>query len=84
MSLADVFVYNEALREAVASCRLDGETQVIVPTEDQWVDKCHEAADLRDAVRLIIGRSCGVPWDQVDQSEVAGYLEEIKKLKAIA
>lgn len=41
-----------------------------------------EAADLRDALRLIIGRSRDIPWHEIKQSEVDSYLTTIRKLKA--
>ena len=40
-----------------------------------------EVADLRDAIRLIIGREWGVPWSQVSQTEVDAYVEAVRKLK---
>lgn len=40
-----------------------------------------EIADLRDAIRLIVGRKSGVPWMNVRQDEVDGYLEAIRFLK---
>lgn len=43
-----------------------------------------ENRDLRDAIRLIIGRAIDVPWHQVAEREVEGYLAAIRELKAKA
>lgn len=40
-----------------------------------------EADDLRDAIRLMIGRNTLSPWHRVPQSEVDLYLEQIRQLK---
>lgn len=40
-----------------------------------------ENADLRDSIRLTIGMEANVPWPDVAQSHVDGYLKEIRRLK---
>ncbi len=40
-----------------------------------------ENANLRDAIRLLIGRQNGMPWNEVSQSDVDSYLAEIARLK---
>lgn len=40
-----------------------------------------ELEDLRDAIRLMIGRASNVPWKDVPMSEVTAYVDEIRRLK---
>jgi hypothetical protein len=40
------------------------------------------AFDLRDAIRLVIGLKTNVPWREVPQSDVDGYVTEIRRLKS--
>ena len=42
-------------REAESSVHLDGDTQIVMPTEKQWIDTCLAMARLRAALREIIG-----------------------------
>lgn len=41
-----------------------------------------EAERLRNAVKLIIGRHNNVPWREVPDVEVDGYLDELARLEA--
>lgn len=36
---------------------------------------------LRDSIKLIIGRKNGIPWPEVPESDVDGYVEEILRYK---
>ena len=40
-----------------------------------------EITDLRDAIRLIIGRELGVPWPKVPMWQVDSYVDAIRSLK---
>lgn len=40
-----------------------------------------ENRDLRDAIRLIVGRIQGIPWGEVPEREVEAYLRDIRRLK---
>ena len=38
-------------------------------------------SDLRDAIRLIIGRERGISWNEVNQRHVDGYIDAIRSIK---
>lgn len=40
-----------------------------------------EVAELRNTIKLIVGRKINVPWTQVLEGEVDGWLEEYRRLK---
>ena len=40
-----------------------------------------ELRNVRDAIKLIIGRDHNIPWPEVPESEVDGFIAEICKLK---
>lgn len=42
----------------------------------------NENRDLRDAIRLIIGRHTNQPWRNVPETDVDDYLKTIRKLKS--
>lgn len=43
-----------------------------------------ELVDTRDAVRLAYGRSNGIPWREVDDEGVDGWVEAVRRLKDAA
>lgn len=63
------------------SLRLNGDCKHAKPRE--WCELClrQEVTDLRDAIRLIIGRDLGFAWHEVPQTEVDVYLDSIRTLK---
>lgn len=41
-----------------------------------------ELADTRDAIRLLIGRATHIPWSQIPEEDVDGYVARIRKQEA--
>jgi len=67
----------DAIRAMLKRIERDSRTAQVVfaELEEQYVD-------MRDALRLAIGRDTGVPWTEIDETDPGGYVAGIRKIKA--
>lgn len=78
-----VMCHLTALEKKGFISRTAGRARMMKLTDDAATSP-DELADLRDAIRLIIGRASNIPWKDVPLSEVAVYVYEIRRLKKMS
>jgi hypothetical protein len=62
---------------------LEGAIQGMTQALQSMTGVLAENRDLRDVVRLIIGRETGVPWYEVPEAAVDNYLAAARVLKKL-